>query len=84
MIVSDAPLVKIRAATAAEVCAHFDLKPEAQPLLHPRMPPRQFIDALLANKQYLAGIEFLAHNSEEEAEVTHLREILKGSVGFTN
>jgi hypothetical protein len=61
LIVSDAPLVKIRAATAGEVCAHFDLKPEAQPLLHPGMPPRQFIDALLANKQYLAGIEFLAH-----------------------
>jgi hypothetical protein len=33
---------------------------------------------------YSYGIEFLAHNSEEEAEVTHLREILKGSVGFTN
>ena len=58
---SNTPLVKIRAATAAEVCANFDLKKEAKPLLTNNLSPRAFLDALLANKQYLAGIDFLSH-----------------------
>jgi hypothetical protein len=58
--VSNVPLVKIKAPTAAEVCAQFDLR-QAQPLLREVMPPRAFLDALLANKQYLAGIDFLSH-----------------------
>lgn len=57
----NSPLIKIKAATAAEVCANFDLKKEAKPLLTNGMPPRAFLDALLANKQYLAGIDFLCH-----------------------
>jgi hypothetical protein len=59
--VSNLPLVKIKAATAAEVCVSFDLKKEAKPLLREAMPPRAFLDALLSNKQYLAGIDFLSH-----------------------
>ena len=58
---SNIPLVKIRAATAAEVCANFDLKKEARPFLRDGMTPRAFLEALLANKQYLAGIDFLSH-----------------------
>jgi hypothetical protein len=58
--VNNTPLVKIKAATAAEICVHFDLK-EARPLLQEAMSPRAFLDALLANKQYLAGIDFLSH-----------------------
>ena len=57
---NNTPLVKIKAATAAEVCVNFDLK-EAKPILREGMPPRAFLDALLANKQYLAGIDFLSH-----------------------
>jgi hypothetical protein len=58
--VSNSPLVKIKAATAVEVCVNFDLK-KARPFLREAMPPRAFLDALLANKQYLAGIDFLSH-----------------------
>ncbi len=54
-------LVKVAAATAAEVCACFDLKPEARPLLRDGMGPREFVDALMAKKQYIAAIDFVAH-----------------------
>lgn len=57
----NAPLVKIKAATAAEVCAAFSLDDEALPLLADGMAPRDFLEVLLANKQYVAGIEFLSH-----------------------
>lgn len=58
---SNPPLIKIKAATAAEICAHFDLKEEAKPLLLDDMSPRKFLEALVANKQYIAGIDFLSH-----------------------
>jgi hypothetical protein len=58
--VSIPPLIKIKAATAAEICVHFDLK-KARPLLLNGMDPRKFLEALLANKQYIAGIDFLSH-----------------------
>jgi len=54
-------LVKVKATTAAEVCACFDLKPEARPLLSDGMGPNEFVEALLANKQYIAAIDFMAH-----------------------
>jgi len=54
-------LVKVTAASAAEVCACFDLKPEARPLLRDGMGPKEFVDALVANKQYIAAIDFMAH-----------------------
>jgi hypothetical protein len=55
------PLIKIKAVTAAEVCAHFDLVEEARPLLRKGMGPREFVEALVAHKQYAAGIDFMAH-----------------------
>lgn len=57
----DGQLVKIRAATAAEVSAHFDLNKDARQLLRDGMAPREFVEALMANNQYLAGIDFVAH-----------------------
>jgi hypothetical protein len=54
-------LVKVAAVTAAEVCACFDLKPEARPLLRDGMGPKEFVAALLANQQYIAAIDFMAH-----------------------
>jgi hypothetical protein len=57
---SDRPLVKIQAATAAEICAHFDLEEKARPLLSDGMRPGEFVEALLAGKQYAAGIHFMA------------------------
>jgi hypothetical protein len=58
---SNRPLVKVKAATAAEICTRFDLKKEAQPLLHDGLGPREFLEALVANNQYIAGIDFTAH-----------------------
>lgn len=58
---SNAPLIKVKAATAAEVCAAFTLDDEAVPLLRNGMAPREFLEALLAGKQYVAAIDFLAH-----------------------
>jgi hypothetical protein len=56
-----APLIRIQAATAAEVCARFDLDEKSRPLLCDGMGPREFVEALLADKQYGAGVNFLAH-----------------------
>ena len=58
---SNAPLVKIEAATAAEICGRFPLTREARALVQDGMGPLPFIDALMADKQYIAGIDFLAH-----------------------
>jgi hypothetical protein len=58
---SKGSLIKVKAATAAEICVHFDLKKEARPLLRDGIGPREFVDALVANKQYIAGIDFIAH-----------------------
>jgi hypothetical protein len=58
---SNKPLVKVNAAAATDVCARFDLKNEARALLREGMGSREFLEALLDNKQYLAGIDFIAH-----------------------
>ena len=55
------PLVKIGAASAAEICERFLLNPEARTLLQDGMAPGAFLEALVANKQYVAGISFLAY-----------------------
>jgi len=52
---------KINVSTASEICARFELKQEAQPLLRDEIAPREFVEALAANRQYLAGIDFMAH-----------------------
>jgi hypothetical protein len=59
--VSNVPLVKIEARTAAEICAHFLVSKEARALLRDGMGPAEFIKALLTNKQYVVAIDFLAH-----------------------
>jgi hypothetical protein len=59
--VSNVSLVKIEATTAAEVCGRFLLSPGARALLRDGMAPGPFLEALVANKQYIAGIEFLAY-----------------------
>jgi hypothetical protein len=55
------PLVKIRAATAMEICALFNLPSDAKKLLQDGMEPGAFVDALLAKKQNVAAIDFMAH-----------------------
>jgi hypothetical protein len=56
-----APLTKVKAAKAAEVCRNFTLKEETRPLLTEDQTPRGFLEALLANKRYAAAIDFVAH-----------------------
>lgn len=56
-----ASTVRISAATAAEVCLRFDVPPAARALLADGMEPREFAAALVANKQYAAAVDFLAH-----------------------
>jgi hypothetical protein len=58
---NQSPLIKINAVLADEVCAHFDLAKESRALLRDDMRPREFVEALLKNKQYLVGIDFLAY-----------------------
>jgi hypothetical protein len=53
--------MKIKATTAAEVCAQFDLPRKARALLRPGIAPPEFMNALLAHQEYIAGIDFLAH-----------------------
>jgi hypothetical protein len=60
-VVSSKLFVKVKAATAAEICTRFDPRKEARALLRDKMPPREFVEALVANKQYIAGIDFIAH-----------------------
>lgn len=55
------PLKKVRAATASEICQHFDLDPEAKPHLGPKASPREFLDALVASQLFVPAIRFLAH-----------------------
>jgi hypothetical protein len=52
---------KVKAARAAEVCPHFNLKEEARPLLRDELSPSAFVAALVAAKQYAAAVDFLAH-----------------------
>jgi hypothetical protein len=58
---SQGTLNKVKAAKAAEICKHFDLKEEARPLLRDGLTPRDFVDSLLADRQYQSAIQFMAH-----------------------
>lgn len=53
--------MKIKATTAAEVCAQFDLPRKARALLRPGIAPPEFMNALLAHQEFAAGIDFLAY-----------------------
>jgi hypothetical protein len=54
------PKLKIKAATAQEICALYEVSPEAEPLLVPKMPPLDFVTALAAANLHGDAIEFLA------------------------
>ena len=48
----------INAHTTAEICARYAFN---QPSLRDEIAPREFVYRLVANRQYLAGIDFMAH-----------------------
>jgi len=58
---SNEPLVKVGAATAAEVCMRYDAPRDARALLRDGMGPREFLEVLADGKRYVQGIDFLAH-----------------------
>jgi hypothetical protein len=55
------PFIKLTAGRAAEICAWANLKPDALRCLGENMTPRDFVEALIAKRLYVAGIDFLAH-----------------------
>ncbi len=59
--VNHPPLINVAAPTASEICAKVYLKEDALKLLQPHMDPRQYVETLGENKQYVAAIDFLAH-----------------------
>jgi hypothetical protein len=61
MTVNHPALVNVTAATASEICARVYLNKAALDLLRPAMGPREFVDALVEAKHYLAAIDFIAH-----------------------
>lgn len=56
-----APLRHVRAAKAADICAHYDLEKRARPLLRPEAAPSEFLAALLSDSQFQSAVCFLAH-----------------------
>jgi hypothetical protein len=52
---------KIAAKTAAEVCKRFALGEEAKKLLKADMSPKQFLDVLLQQQQFIDAVRLLAY-----------------------
>jgi hypothetical protein len=68
------------AETAAEVCKTFPLGNEARPLLRASQTPRPFLDQLLAKKQHLDAIRFLAHALSKREAVWWATECVRSVV----
>lgn len=60
MAVTAGSNLKIKAATAGEVCSGFTLSPEARQQLQPEMPPLDFVNALATHEIYSDAVQFLA------------------------
>jgi len=54
------PKLKIKAATAQEICEGCPLSEAAKPHLAEKMPPLAFLDALVANALFADAVQFLA------------------------
>ena len=54
------PKLKIKAATAQEICSQYKLSPAAKPHLKEAMPPLDFLAALIASKLNDDAVQFLA------------------------
>jgi hypothetical protein len=55
------PLIKIQETKAKDICARCTLAPTPAGLLKDEMTPAEFIEALVAGKHYVAGIDFMSH-----------------------
>jgi hypothetical protein len=54
-------MVKVKESIAREVCARFYLPVEIYKRTRKDITPRQFLETVLENEEYLVGIDFLAH-----------------------
>jgi hypothetical protein len=52
---------KVSAATAAEVCANYELSPDARKVLRDGLAPREFVELLARAGKYIDAFDFLAH-----------------------
>jgi hypothetical protein len=59
-VMATGPMKKITAAKARDLCSHFDLTPEARPLLNDAMSPDQFLDVLIENSHFMDAIRLIA------------------------
>ena len=58
---SPRPMKKVKAPVAAEICARYELREDARPLLTPTATPREFLEALEARERHASALSFLAH-----------------------
>lgn len=54
------PMIAVQPLSAADFCARYNATAEARALLREGMTPAQFLAALMARRQYVNAIEFLA------------------------
>jgi hypothetical protein len=66
---NEAPLVKIPARTAAEICKECELDPATESLLVPAQTPAEFLQALEKNQFAGEAVKFLAHALPEREAV---------------
>ena len=64
-----APLPKITAPTAAEICVTSNPSPEGKALLTPTMTPPEYLQALEKNKLSVDSVHFLAHGLPEKDSI---------------
>jgi uncharacterized protein DUF6931 len=54
------PKLKIKAATAQEICTGFALSEDAKSCLEPEMPPLAFVEVLIQKSLHADAVQFLA------------------------
>lgn len=52
---------KVLTKLASELCSHIDLEKEARAVLDEKHTPEQYIQALMADKQYYSAVVLMAH-----------------------
>jgi len=67
--VGNLPMIAMQAVTAAVICALYNVNKEARALLREGMTPADFLAALMAQRQYVNAIEFMAHALSMRAAV---------------
>jgi hypothetical protein len=80
---ASAPLAKITAKTAADICKNFKLEEPAKKLLRDDMSPRQFFDVLMEQQQYLDAVRLLAYGLPKQEAVWWACQCARSIAGAT-